>query len=73
MHDEKLETLVEMVEAANGSPVLVAYGFKHEEARIMKALQPFGARRLNTVDDEGVERGKDTRTSNAPGERGPRA
>ena len=51
VHNEKIETLIEMVEAANGAPVLVAYGFKHEEARIMEALKPFGARRLNTVDD----------------------
>ena len=51
VHDEKIETLIEMVEAANGAPVLVAYAFKHEEARIMEALKPFGARRLNTVDD----------------------
>lgn len=51
VHDEKIETLIEMVEAVNGAPVLVAYAFKHEEARIMEALKPFGARRLNTVDD----------------------
>lgn len=51
VHNEKIETLIEMVEAANGAPVLVAYAFKHEESRIMEALKPFGARRLNTVDD----------------------
>lgn len=37
VHDEKLETLVEMVEAANGSRVLVAYNFQHEKHRIMEA------------------------------------
>ena len=50
IHDEKIETLVEMVEAANGSPVLVAYNFQHEKNRILEALKSFGAEAL-----EGVE------------------
>lgn len=50
VHNEKLETLVEMVEAANGAPVLVAYNFQHEKARILEALKGFGAEAL-----EGVE------------------
>lgn len=36
--DAKIEMLVEMVEALNGSPVLIAYNFIHEAERIMKAL-----------------------------------
>lgn len=50
VHDEKLETLVEMIEAANGSPVLVAYNFQHEKARILEALKSFGAEALEGVD-----------------------
>ena len=50
MHDEKLETLVEMVEAANGSPILVAYNFQHEKARILEALKGFGAESLDGVE-----------------------
>ena len=50
VHDEKLETLVEMVEAANGSPVLVAYNFQHEKARILKALKGLGAEALEGAD-----------------------
>lgn len=50
VHDEKLETLVEMVEAANGSPVLVAYNFQHEKARILEALKGFGAEALDGVE-----------------------
>lgn len=50
VHNEKLETLVEMVEAANGSPVLVAYNFQHEKARILEALEGFGAEALEGVD-----------------------
>lgn len=36
--DAKIEMLVEMVEALNGSPVLIAYNFIHEAERILKAL-----------------------------------
>lgn len=50
VHDEKLETLAEMVEAANGSPVLVAYNFQHEKARILEALKGFGAEALDGVE-----------------------
>ena len=50
VHNEKLETLVEMIEAANGSPVLVAYNFQHEKARILEALKGFGAEALEGVD-----------------------
>lgn len=50
IHDEKIETLVEMIEAANGSPVLVAYNFQHEKARILEALKSFGAEALEGVD-----------------------
>lgn len=50
VHNEKLETLVEMIEATNGSPVLVAYNFQHEKARILEALEGFGAEALDGVD-----------------------
>ena len=42
IHDEKLEALEELIEAANGSPVLIAYTFKHELNRIMKRLKAYG-------------------------------
>lgn len=50
VHDEKLEALVEMIEAANGSPVLVAYNFQHEKARILEALKGFGSEALDGVE-----------------------
>lgn len=50
VHNEKLETLVEMIEAANGSPVLVAYNFQHEKDRILDALKDYGAEALEGVD-----------------------
>ena len=41
LHDEKIEKLKELVEAANGQPVLVAYTFKHDLDKIMKALKEY--------------------------------
>lgn len=51
IHDEKIEKLKEIVEASNGEPVLVAYAFKHEQARIMEALKEFKPRKLETAQD----------------------
>ena len=41
LHDEKIEKLKELVEAANGQPVLVAYTFKHDLDKIMEALKEY--------------------------------
>ena len=41
LHDEKVEKLKELVEAANGQPVLVAYTFKHDLDKIMEALKEY--------------------------------
>lgn len=41
IHDEKIEKLQEIVEAANGAPVLVAYSFIHDLDRIMNALKEY--------------------------------
>lgn len=41
IHEEKLEKLQEIVEAANGAPVLVAYSFIHDLNRIMVALKDY--------------------------------
>lgn len=37
-HDRKLEALEDLIEAANGRPVLVAYWFKHDLKRITERL-----------------------------------
>ena len=39
IHDRKLEALEDIIEAANGKPILVAYWFKHDLARIAKRLR----------------------------------
>lgn len=38
VHDRKLDALEDIIESANGKPLLVAYWFKHDLERIMKRL-----------------------------------
>ena len=45
MHDEKIEALQSIMEENNGAPLLVAYNFKSDLARLLKAF-PF-ARHLD--------------------------
>ena len=42
IHDNKLNALEDIIEAANSSPVLVAYWFKHDYDRIEKKLKELG-------------------------------
>lgn len=42
VHDRKLDELEDIVEAANGKPLLVAYWFKHDLERIKKRLDSLG-------------------------------
>jgi SNF2 family DNA or RNA helicase len=42
IHDRKLDALEDLIEAANGKPVLVAYWFKHDLARISERLRSLG-------------------------------
>ncbi|WAX08264.1 hypothetical protein BM127P1_00033 [Phocaeicola phage BM127P1] len=51
VHDEKIEKLKEIVEAANGNPVLVAYSFKHDLDKIMTALKEYKPKKLNGAAD----------------------
>ena len=39
IHDRKLDALVDLLEAANGKPVLVAYWYKHDLERIQQRLR----------------------------------
>ena len=39
IHDRKLDALDDLIEAANGKPVLVAYWFRHDLERITERLQ----------------------------------
>lgn len=48
LHDIKLEALEELIEAANGEPVLVFYAFKHDRDRIRQRVE---CRELSTPED----------------------
>ena len=39
IHDRKLDALEDLIEAANGKPILVAYWFKHDLTRITERLK----------------------------------
>ena len=39
IHDRKLDALEDLVESANGKPILVAYWFKHDKERIQKRME----------------------------------
>ena len=39
IHDRKLDALEDLIEAANGKPILVAYWFKHDLERILARLK----------------------------------
>lgn len=48
IHDRKLEALEDLLEAANGKPVLVAYWYKHDKQRIQER---FSAMELDSSED----------------------
>lgn len=48
IHDKKLDALEDLIEGANGKPVLIAYWFKHDLERIK---QRFDVREIQTAKD----------------------
>lgn len=48
IHQRKLDALEDLIEAANGRPLLVAYWFKHDRDRIKKR---FAVREIDTPED----------------------
>lgn len=51
IHDIKLEALKELIEDANGKPVLVAWTFQFDRDRIKEYLKKYKPRELKTVQD----------------------
>lgn len=53
IHERKLEMLDDLIEQANGQPVLVAYWFRHDRARIVEHLlkQGYDPRDIRDSDD----------------------
>ena len=48
IHNRKLEALEDLIEAANGKPVLIFYGYQHDKDRISKQ---FKVHEINTPED----------------------
>ena len=51
VHDLKIEAAKEIVEDANGKPVLIAYTYRHDLERLMKALKKYKPKQLKTDQD----------------------
>lgn len=51
IHKGKLEALSELVEAANGQPVLIFYSYKHDVERIMQHLKAYKPKKLDDAKD----------------------
>lgn len=55
-HERKLDALEDLIEAANGKPVLVAYWFKHDLTRIAERLERLGIDYQKLDSDESIKR-----------------
>ena len=51
IHEIKLEALKEIVESANGRPILIAWAYQFDRDRIMKYLKAYKPRELKTNKD----------------------
>ena len=55
IHQRKLEMLEDLIEAANGQPVLVAYWFRHDRARIQNYLKGIGIETREIRDSKDIQ------------------
>lgn len=51
VHDLKIEATKELLDDANGKPVLIAWTFRHDRDRLMEALKSYHPRDLKTAKD----------------------
>lgn len=51
VHDLKIEAIKEIIEDANGKPVLIAYSYRHDLERMMEALAKYKPVKLTTDQD----------------------
>lgn len=56
IHDRKLDALEDIIESANGQPVLMAYWFKHDLERIKKRLDELGYHYGRINSDENIQK-----------------
>lgn len=52
MHDLKLDAVEEIIENANGKPVLIAWTYRHDLERMLVRLKKYSPRSLKTEQDE---------------------
>ena len=53
-HDKKLDALEDIIESANGKPILVTYWFKHDYQRIVARLNQIGVKYMKIDSDESI-------------------
>jgi len=51
IHDLKLDAAEEIVEAAQGKPVLIGWAFRHDRNRLLKRLKKYGVKCLDKEED----------------------
>ena len=56
IHDRKLDVLEDIIEAASGKPILVAYWFRHDRRRIEERLEKLGVTYAALDTDDGIRR-----------------
>ena len=55
IHDKKLDALEDIIEAANGKSILVAYWYKHDLTRIIDRLEALGVKYGKLDSDQSIE------------------
>lgn len=55
-HERKLDALEDMIEAANGKPVMIAYWFQHDFDRIKNRLQEMGVEYEKIDSEDSIKR-----------------
>lgn len=55
-HDKKLDALEDIIEAANGQPLMIAYWYKHDLIRIEKRLNAIGVEYQRLDSDASIEK-----------------
>lgn len=56
LHEEKLKALLDIIEAANGKPVLIFYNFKHDFTRIINFLKDNKLTAVGLKDSEDIKK-----------------
>lgn len=56
IHDRKLDALEDIIEAANGNPILVAYWFQHDLERIIKRLQELNVNYARLTKEDSIRK-----------------